>query len=157
MWWTNCLRAALTTVSPNESTCTFAPAQPASGMRAYLPELCSEQGLQLAGCACEISVLSALADLALCMHQRKASATTSSGMWLDHTITDKARHNLSSKSDQVQIAQAHLSCCIKDHEQLQRQLQVLQAQIISFATKRKDVSHCYELPLPFPPAPPLLV
>ena len=43
------------------------------------------------------------------------------------------------KADQVQIAQAHLSCCIKDYEQLQKQMLALHAQIAAFGQKRKEV------------------
>ena len=41
---------------------------------------------------------------------------------LNHSYADQAKRKLAARTDQVQIAAAHLNCCLKDEEALQRQL-----------------------------------
>ena len=58
---------------------------------------------------------------------------------LNHTSKDEAQRSWDAKKDQVQIAQAHLSCCVKDHESLQQQLAHIQEEIVAHSDRCKEV------------------
>lgn len=60
---------------------------------------------------------------------------------LNRSPKGQAQMVWAAKRDQVQIAQAHLSCCVKDHEGLLLQQAMLARQIAAYGEKCQEVRH----------------
>ena len=66
-------------------------------------------------------------------------ASTSAVKRLDHTLKDAAQRNYNAKKHLVQIAQEHLSCCVKEREAYQQQLAPDDVELAAYGERGSEV------------------